>query len=266
MADQFSGYPFAERLNGTTTDKVIAVLLRWFQDFGFPRGMRTDNGPQFRDRFAAFCREHYIVLDNSSPYHSQSNGLAEAAVKNIKFLLEKCKANDEDFRSALLQWRSCPRANGFSPSEAFFGRRLRGKLPMLSTGFGSFDLNSYSEIKHQNMDAAAVLGPQGLHSELDIGQSVLLQDPISKRWDTTWTVSEKCGSGRSYIISDEYGRKLTRNRRFLRPRTSSPGFSDDPDSDFEVTVNSPAFKKFLQNQQAQHIPRRSPRFQSTDKA
>ena len=266
MADRFSGYPFAERLpQGTSTDKVIRILLRWFQDYGFPRGLRTDNGPQFRDRFALFCKKHHILLDNSSPYNPQSNGLAEAAVKNIKFLLGKCHENSEDFRNALLEWRSCPRADGFSPAEAFFGRRLRGGengLPMLNTGYGSFDLNSFSELRNESRITAQRSGRD--LPQFCIGEHVVLQNPISKKWDSKGVIMEVCSTGRSYILTDEDGRVLTRNRRFLRRRSISPEFGDDPE--FEQIVDSPEFQQFVDQQipnekEKSAEPRRSARQQ-----
>ena len=70
----------------------------------------------------------------SSAYHPESNGHAEQAVKSAKHLLRKLNSNLAQFRSHLQAWRNTPRADGFSPAQLFFGRRLRTGLPMATSG------------------------------------------------------------------------------------------------------------------------------------
>ena len=58
-------------------------------------------------------------LDLSSPWFSQSNGLAEVAVKQTKYLLEK-EPHWEMFSAALAEYRSVPRADGTCLAEIFY--------------------------------------------------------------------------------------------------------------------------------------------------
>ena len=59
-------------------------------------------------------------------------GLPEAAVKNAKQLLTKCKEDRSSFQAALADWRNIPRADKSSPAQLMFGRRLKkSKLTML---------------------------------------------------------------------------------------------------------------------------------------
>ena len=81
MADRYSGYPWVQRLHSVTTEAVCKVLLAWFCDFGFPREIKLAGGRQFQGPFAQFCLRFHIHHEVSSPYNLQSNGLAEAAVK-----------------------------------------------------------------------------------------------------------------------------------------------------------------------------------------
>ena len=85
------------------------MLSDWFNLLGWPQIIRSDNGPQFRSEFAEFCEMNEIKHETSSPYNPQSNGLAEAAVKNAKTLLTKCHMTKEDFQRALNHWRNFPR-------------------------------------------------------------------------------------------------------------------------------------------------------------
>ena len=129
MVDNFSGYPFAKQLRGSATTEVVWNSLHdWFLEVGFPTRIRSDNGPQFHDKFHTLCQQNKIHFLPSSAYHAESNGLAEASVKSMKSLLSKCQASGEDFRMALLEWRNCPKLNAPSPAQSFFGRRLKGTI------------------------------------------------------------------------------------------------------------------------------------------
>ena len=67
----------------------------------------------------------------SSLYNPESNGLAEAVVKNMKSLVLRCKSKGENFNHALAVWRNMVRQDGTSPAQFFFSRRQRLGLPMM---------------------------------------------------------------------------------------------------------------------------------------
>ncbi|UYV82908.1 hypothetical protein LAZ67_22001344 [Cordylochernes scorpioides] len=62
----------------------------------------------------------------SSPRFPQSNGMAEAGVKIAKMILKK----NQDPSLGLLEYRSTPLENGYSPAELLMGRKLRTTLPI----------------------------------------------------------------------------------------------------------------------------------------
>ena len=101
VVDRFSNYPFVEYLRRTATSDVMDKLTSIFNLFGFPKVVRTDGGPQFLGEFDEYCDSHGIHHEMSSPYHPQSNGHAESAVKNMKHLMLKCGGNAEEFEKAL---------------------------------------------------------------------------------------------------------------------------------------------------------------------
>ena len=216
MVDQYSGFPFTQRLRSTSTDKITATLTSWFLDWGFPKTIRSDNGPQFREKFKQFCEANGIKHETSSPYHPASNGLAEAAVKNVKRLLGKCLDNDEDFRTALMEWRNCPRADGYSPAQAFLGRRLRGLLPNINKS--PIDLHNFEKKRHLAKEATKVQFNKNAKDlpTLRKGDKVLIQDPITKAWNSYGKIMDIYESGRSYDIETENMKRIRRNRKFLR--------------------------------------------------
>ena len=213
MVDRFSGFPWVAELRNTTTEHVTNTMRGWFLAVGYPASIRSDGGPQFRDKFRRFCDDHGIKHELASAYHPESNGLAEAAVGNIKALLKKCMDEREDFSEALLAWRNTPRADGISPAQAFFGRRLRGRLPTMA-----------EHMLLKPFDGRPTPNRHTERRELDIlrpGDKVMVQDPQSKAWNTTGTIVEaRNDSNRSYTV-DIGGKMYIRNRIFLRPSYAS---------------------------------------------
>ena len=211
MVDRYSGFLFCEKLSSTATTDIVKILNNWFLDFGFPNVIRSDNGPQFRTNFKLFCDKNNIVHETSSPYNAQSNGLAESGVKSLKHLLLKCEEKGENFKLALSELRAMPRADGFSPSQMFFKRAVRGSLPNLQ-GHPNFALAEESRVAER--EKSNLKAP--VQSQIEVGQKVFVQHPISKLWDQEGIIISMHENGRSYEIqiSDKVYR---RNRRFIRP-------------------------------------------------
>ena len=215
--DRFSGYPFVAKLRSTNTDAVTSILDGWFRTFGYPSRIRSDGGPQFRQPFEEFCRRRDIKHDPSSSYYPQSNGMAETTVRSVKHLLKKCD-NFADFERRLAEWKNVSRFDGFSPAQMFFGRRLRGLLPVSPATTLTFDQQTAMQQRQQH----AAREKQRFDSRakplqpFNIGDNVRLQDPKTKRWTGKGKVVAVHENGRSYSV-DFDGRITSRNRQLLRP-------------------------------------------------
>ena len=83
----YSGYAWLSQLRKTKTASVLESLENLFLEYGYPSSIRSDGCPQFRSEFAEYCKAKNISHKLSSPYNPKSNGLAEAAVKNLKSLV-----------------------------------------------------------------------------------------------------------------------------------------------------------------------------------
>ena len=80
--------------------------------------------------FKTFANNYKFHHITSSPYWSQSNGRAEAAVKSAKHIL----LTADDFDLALLSVRNtAPAGHTFSPAQRLFGRALGSNLPQPSS-------------------------------------------------------------------------------------------------------------------------------------
>ena len=212
---------WCDRLSSTTTDKVTSTLSKWFNDFGFPKSIRTDGGPQFRGPFDNWCKENCIVHELSSAYNPQSNGHAEAAVKVAKTLLSKLAsdANMRQFSSHLFAWRNTPRTDGYSPASLFFGRRLRSALPCLS--LPATDLESAQHARQEASVKVKARFDEHTRSlpSLSPGDAVLVQSPTSLKWEGEGIVVDKRRpDGLSYDVSVKHkDAPAPRNRKNLRP-------------------------------------------------
>ena len=88
----------------------------------------TDNGPQFKSAdIHNFACDWEFDHHTSSPYQSQSNGKAEAAVKIAKNIVRKCKKNQDDIWKSIHDWRNTTTVD---PSQRLISRRTRHSLPL----------------------------------------------------------------------------------------------------------------------------------------
>ena len=106
-----------------------------FAQYGIPDVLITDNGPQFASaEFAVFAKTWMLQHTTSSPYHPQSNGKAENAVKTVKRLFTKRRESGQSEFLALLDWRNMPTEGvGTSPAQRLMGRRCKTLLPVAGT-------------------------------------------------------------------------------------------------------------------------------------
>ena len=90
--DRYRGWPCVHMWSSVPTSaKVITQLRRWFVDLGVPLRVRLDGGPQFDSaEYCSFLKEWGVNPPGlSTPLYSQSNAVAEAAVKAMKGLVAK---------------------------------------------------------------------------------------------------------------------------------------------------------------------------------
>ena len=252
MVDRFSGYFFVERLRKTATDDIIRKLRDWFLEHGFPTVIRTDGGPQFRSGFNAFCTQHHIEHETSSPYNPQSNGLAESAVKNAKYLLKKCTNEGSSFREALLEWRNLPRADGLSPAEMFFGRRQKTQLP----AFINVDTSPNAERREATLQQKRDYDNKGARksSKLSIGERVWILNTKNGEWDHHGIIIAEAPSQASFRIKQDDGITVWRTNRFLRSARNFTPLMQEKIEEHERITPGPR-----KQESANTAPRRSER-------
>ena len=205
----------------TDTKTVTDILEEWFIDHGDPVSIRTDGGPQFWEPFDIWCPKHHIRHELSSAYHHESNGHAECAVREMKKLLGKT-ASFTTFRRALRGYRNCPRYDGLSPAQWYYGRRQRTDAVALPVAFER--VPDATIAKHEHKREEKIMKQQSCadrssrqRAPMIPGQVIIAQHMLTKQWDQRATIIESRSNGRSYLVRMNNGRQYLRNRRFLPP-------------------------------------------------
>ena len=191
----------------------------WFWcGFGYAKRARHDDGTEFRDRFVAWLKQVGCKSEVSSAYNPASNGLAEAGVKNVKALLKKCLDKKECFETALAEFRSAPREDGYSPAELFYKRQVRGLLPELPK---RLNVEEAERARDKVQEAyTAQRQTRSASKPLQMGQRVWLQDQQTKKWTIEGVIKSIRNGGRSYVVETTSGAAYLRNRRFIKAATS----------------------------------------------
>ncbi|KAJ8397170.1 hypothetical protein AAFF_G00010240 [Aldrovandia affinis] len=131
VADPCSSWFEFDYLPNLTSATVITMLKCLFTVHGVLRKCLTDNARQFTSReLQEFARTWDFEHITSSPLYSQSNGLAERAVRSAKHLLEKCSCDGTDVYTALLNLHNLPRDGLPSPAQHLLSRCTRTLIPM----------------------------------------------------------------------------------------------------------------------------------------
>jgi len=218
VVDRFSGFPWVTRLTQVDTSAVTGKLQQIFNDFGYPEVIRSDGGPQFRDKFTRWCKGLNIIHEQSSPYNPQSNGLAEAAVKNMKKLVLACREQGVELGEALLEWRSTPRTDGVSPALAMLKRepRTRVPIPNLRTEFHDEQLQVRRSARMAEQFNRRALAKE--REPITPGTEVYVQNRSSGKWSDRGVVSSERTPGRSYAVRLSDGGVTARASRYLKTR------------------------------------------------
>ncbi|UYV64758.1 K02A2.6-like [Cordylochernes scorpioides] len=196
--DYCSRFPEMIQLDRLTANVVVHSCKSTFARHEIPETVVSDNGTQFgvAREFANFARQYGFTHVTSSPRFPQSNGMAEAGVKIAKLILKK----NQDPSLGLLEYRSTPLENGYSPAELLMGRKLRTTLPI----------------------APENLNPRLVDSQTLRRKEGRMRKDMKSRYDhaaelRTWRSypKQKASTPRSYMVDTPVG-TVRRNRFHLR--------------------------------------------------
>ena len=147
----------------------------------------------------------------------ESNGLAEGAIKNQKVIVRRTHAEKANLEEAIAAWRNMARADRISPSQLFFNRLPRQKLPIHADPT-PINIDNKSRSRTNALKIANQKYTRPRNAELILGSSGLDTAPRNKEMGQAGKNHriEIRQDGRSYLLETAYGTHLLRGRRFVK--------------------------------------------------
>lgn len=205
-------------LKSKTAAEVIRHLKSLFSRYGTPTSILSDNNPFNCSEYLAFAETWNFTPIFSSPHHSQGNGFAEKGVSVAKSILLK----NTDLDHALLQYRIAPVPHiRHSPAQLFYNRDVKSMFPVPE----SFLQSAIPDSQQVMASKAKACDTSKEHFDrhtrplppLSPGQAVYVKRDLSDKVWKTGIVASHGDTPRSYVVQEDSGATLKRNRRFLRP-------------------------------------------------
>ena len=232
VTDYFSKFVEIERLPDKSSPTVINKIKKIFSRHGIPKELCTDNGPEYSAAcFKRFTKEWDFKHTTSSPHFSQSNGFVERAIQTVKKSLLKAHHGNQDPYLALLILNTTPGHDDISPAMRLFGHQPRSTLPSLHPITANYPKKEKKTkvIKNYNQHARTL-------PDLQPGTVVRMRLPGDKRWNQMGKVIKKCAVPRSYLVLNEKGHEVRRNRRHLLPCKEKFNVQNNDDDLVEPTT------------------------------
>ncbi|XP_062699995.1 uncharacterized protein K02A2.6-like [Aedes albopictus] len=145
IVDYRSRFLIARPVKSTSFEQTRQVLEGVFEREGFPKFIRSDNGPPFNgDDYKKYCSERGIETQYSTLLFPQQNGLVENYMKLVNKAMATAVSNGTCFKEALQAAVNAHNAashsvTGVPPEEVMLGRKIKRRLPLLHHTKANFD-------------------------------------------------------------------------------------------------------------------------------
>ncbi|XP_022826768.1 uncharacterized protein K02A2.6-like [Spodoptera litura] len=223
IIDYYSRYKEIKITKSIMSSQIIKILKEIFSRLGYPVSITADNGRQFiSTEFRSFLQECNITLYNTVPYWPQQNGEVERQNRDILKRLKIGHIEKKDLRESLyeylLMYNATPHSvTGKSPSELFFKRQCRDKIPSIRER----ELEDDSEVRDKDKEQKERGKEYGdkkrraKESQLVEGDKVYVKEmesnKLSLNYNPTPHVVENRSGGDVTVRNEETGQTLRRN-------------------------------------------------------
>ncbi|XP_062557068.1 uncharacterized protein K02A2.6-like [Armigeres subalbatus] len=140
IIDLRSRYAIARPVKITKFEHTKAVLDAVFEREGYPKAMKSDNGPPFNgEEYSKYCSERGIQTIFSTPFYPQQNGLVEGFMKVVNKAMSTALAkggnHQKELQAAVHSYNAADHSiTKLPPEEVLTGRKIKRGLPLLNYG------------------------------------------------------------------------------------------------------------------------------------
>jgi transposase InsO family protein len=131
LVDVCTGFVLLRPVPDITAEVIASVLWKLFNDFGFPKILQTDNGPEFTSHVVhEITRLSGVDHRYITPYQPRTDGKVERNVGTVKSILRKHLHGVKEDWPAFVPWAQSSINNkitqltGSTPFSLMFGRRF----------------------------------------------------------------------------------------------------------------------------------------------
>ncbi|XP_062704531.1 uncharacterized protein K02A2.6-like [Aedes albopictus] len=244
IVDYRSRYLIARPVKSTSFEQTKHVLEEVFAREGFPKNIRSDNGPPFNgEEYRAYCADRGIEAVFSTPLFPQQNGLVENYMKLVNKAMASAVGNGSCFKEELQAAVNAHNASahsvtGLPPEEIMMGRKIKRRLPLLHHETVKYDEDLFERRdKEQKMKAKIREDTRrGARAcRLNPGDTVIIERlnraKGDSRFDTQKYTIIKNDNG-SLTLQNDHGqivkRHVTQTRKVGPWRTSNDNSNDAP--------------------------------------
>eukprot|EP00477_Mikrocytos_mackini_P004106 GAHX01005754.1.p1 GENE.GAHX01005754.1~~GAHX01005754.1.p1 ORF type:complete len:357 (-),score=44.96 GAHX01005754.1:129-1199(-) len=238
--DVFSRFSIARVLEEPTSREVVRTLqTQWFDVYGKPKQVLTDNGRQYTGKhFTDLCRRNKIKHSFSTPYNPTGNSIAERINSTMGHILRinKGKRIEDVLRTVETFWNmTVHRTLGVTPEEVFLGHHSLDILKICKRP-------RLRLIRERIEKAAAITRKENNEHrkahEWKEGQKVLVRNRNKNKLDDIWngpyTIVEVARGKNSVLLEDEYKTfwENIKHLKILQPQ-EEPGLTTEEVGDIE---------------------------------
>lgn len=223
LIDYRSRFAIARPVKSTSFENTRKVLDDVFDKEGFPKAIKSDNGPPFNgEEYKEYCSARGIQTIYSTPFFPQQNGLVENFMKVVNKAMSTASSTGKNFndelQAAVIAHNSAAHTvTRMAPEEVMYGRKIHRRLPLINRGKADVDeeLLNERDTESKLLSKAYEDTRRGATPcKIQPGDVVIVERQSKAkgeaRFETTrYTVMQE--NNGSLLLSDENGRLVRRH-------------------------------------------------------
>lgn len=199
VIDYYSRFMVAGVVGSTDFASVCKFFDKIFDKYGFPKAMKSDNGPPFNSTdYASYCRNRGIESVFAWPLTPQQNGMVERAMQTINRAMQAATLDGISYHQALAESvrahnNAAHRVTNVVPSDLMFARKVRRSLPLASSAKVTIDDESIRARDWKEKQSAKDREDRkrgARDARIMIGDRVVLRRTVKKKGDSNYDPQE----------------------------------------------------------------------------